>query len=233
MKIASHSHSTYATPSSTEETHDREQTAYHEAGHAVLAFLVASTGLHASVKPDGDTLGVVQFEFGIEAYRPRTAIAIWLAGPAAQAHLLSLREFGCAATAQNDRDQFQNVAYGQSDLREACTLAKRTFTSRHEAKAAVHSLRENIAQLFASRPAVWRAVEVLAAALLEHGELRGCHLAWLIRRALYGSRYLDLQTSLRHRVTSGRSYLIEGHVALRFRRFVETLRLENLGPATR
>ena len=135
-----------------------EATAYHEAGHAVVALALGRPVHQVSVLPGRERLG--QCAFGKAVFRPsedwleREAL-IALGGIAAEA-----RHTGAYAwdQASRDRQYFRRLAVQRAGERQAERLERRLLTK------AEHLL---------DRQGHWRAVELIAAELLCRGEISG------------------------------------------------------------
>ena len=136
-----------------------ESTAYHEAGHAVMALALGRPVAWVSVRPGREFLGTCHF--GKAVFRPsedaleREAL-IALAGPAAEAHLTG--EYAWDAGA---RDQ----TYAES-------LALQRAGGARQAQRLMRRLLAKAEHLL-TREENWRAVERLAGELLRLGEISG------------------------------------------------------------
>jgi ATP-dependent Zn protease len=135
-----------------------EATAYHEAGHAVVALSVGRPVHRVSVLPNRERLGVCEFRKGV--FRPtkdwlEEEILISLGGVAAEA-----RRTGTYAWAEAGRDlaYVRRLAIQRAGERQAPRLEKRLL-----AKA------ENLL----ADEELWRAVELIAAELVRHGSISG------------------------------------------------------------
>jgi ATP-dependent Zn protease len=135
-----------------------EATAYHEAGHAVVALALGRPIHRVSVLPDGQFLGLCQFGKGV--FRPsedwlEREILIALGGIAAEA-----RHTGDYAWDAADRDHryVRHLAVQRSGERQAERLERRLLSK------AEHLL---------AREGHWRAVELIAAELLRRGTISG------------------------------------------------------------
>jgi plasmid stabilization system protein ParE len=140
-----------------EPTHD-EATAYHEAGHAVMALILGRPVHAVSILPDRDLLGLC--EFGKAAVRPsedwiEREMLISLGGLAAEA-----RHTGTYAWDQADRDlqYVRDLAEQRAGPRRAQRLERRLLSK------AEHLL---------GKEGHWRAVERIAAELLRRGTVSG------------------------------------------------------------
>ena len=139
-------------------SHDLTATAYHEAGHAVIA-LALDRPVHAvSILPDRERLGVCAF--GKAAVRPtedwiEREMLISLGGLAAEA-----RHTGSYAWDQADRDlrYVRDLAEQRAGPRRAERLERRLLAK------AEHLL---------AKEAHWQAVERIAAELLRRGTVSG------------------------------------------------------------
>ncbi len=136
-----------------------DATAYHEAGHAVMALALGRPVAHVSIRPGREFLGTCAF--GKAVFRPsedwleREAL-IALAGAAAEARRTGEYAWGAAA-----RDQ----AYVEE-------LALQRAGGARQAQRLLRRLLAKAEHLLA-RQENWRAVERLAAELLRRGEISG------------------------------------------------------------
>jgi ATP-dependent Zn protease len=136
-----------------------EATAYHEAGHAVMALALGRPVDRVSVRPSKELLGVCHFRKPV--FRPsedwvEREILIALAGLAAEA-----RHTGTYARAEADRD-----------LQYAADLALERAGSAKQAARLERRMLAKAEHLLA-QDGNWRAVERLAAELLRKGEISG------------------------------------------------------------
>jgi hypothetical protein len=136
-----------------------EATAYHEAGHAVMALALGRPVAYVSVLPTRQFLGTC--EFGKAVFRPsedwlEREMLIALAGLAAEARFSGDYAWDGAA---RDRDYAEDLA-----LQRAGTARKASRLLRRILSKAEHLLaqEEN-----------WRAIEAMAAELLRVGEISG------------------------------------------------------------
>lgn len=136
-----------------------EATAYHEAGHAVVALALGRPVHRVSILPDRELLG--SCAFGKAVFRPsedwleREAL-IALSGLAAEARFTGVYAFDAAA---RDRRYVAGLALQRTgDARKAERLERRLL-----------SKVENLL----AREENWRAVERIAAELLRAGEISG------------------------------------------------------------
>ncbi|QDU18923.1 cell division protein FtsH [Urbifossiella limnaea] len=133
------------------------ETAYHEAGHAVVALALGRPVHRVSVLPNRDRLG--QCEFGKGVFRPsedwvEREVMISLGGLAAEA-----RHTGTYGWAEAERDlRHVRKLLAQTTERTAARLEKRLL-------AKVENLLADDGH--------WRAVERIAAELLVHGVISG------------------------------------------------------------
>ena len=135
-----------------------EATAYHEAGHAVVALALGRPIHRVSVLPDGQFLGLCRFGKGV--FRPsedwlEREILIALGGLAAEA-----RHTGDYAwdAADRDRQYVRQLAVQRAGERQAERLERRLLSK------AEHLLGQE---------GHWRAVELIAAELLQRGVISG------------------------------------------------------------
>lgn len=156
------------------ELDDRSRTAYHEAGHAVLAAAIHETPLHVSIRDAGGTLGrCAQRRFST----PERLALVYLAGLAAE-HVAT----GRRASGYEREVQLGILAHTDPALVE--TIKELEATDGH---GAVHALlktgvrlvpgelRQEVDRLYEiareSIVAVWPAVKAIAEALLAREEL--------------------------------------------------------------
>lgn len=140
------------------ETPYDEGTAYHEAGHAVLALILGRPVQRVSVLPDREKLGHCQFGKGV--FRPsedwlEREILIALGGLAAEARHSGVYGWGGAS---RDRRYVEELAVQRAGERRAERLQRRLLAK------AEHLLADE---------GHWRAVELLVAELLRHGSISG------------------------------------------------------------
>lgn len=143
-------------------------TAYHEAGHAVVALALGRPVHRVSVLPNRDRLG--QCEFGKAVFRPsedwvEREVLISLAGLAAEA-----RHTGTYGWDEADRD-----------LRYVRRLLTATRTDR-QAEKQERRLLSKVEYLLAD-DGNWAAVEAIAAELLKQGVISGRAARHLFDRA--------------------------------------------------
>jgi ATP-dependent Zn protease len=133
-------------------------TAYHEAGHAVVALALGRPIHRVSVLPDGQFLGLCRFGKG--AFRPsedwlEREILIALGGLAAEARHTGDYAWGAA---DRDRQYVRQLAVQRAGERQAERLERRLLSK------AEHLLGQQ---------GHWRAVELIAAELLRRGAISG------------------------------------------------------------
>lgn len=144
------------------------ETAYHEAGHAVVALALGRPVHRVSVLPNRDRLG--QCEFGKGVFRPsedwvEREVMISLGGLAAEA-----RHTGQYGWAEAERDlRHVRKLLAQTTDRAAARVEKRML-------AKVENLLADDGH--------WRAVERIAAELLVHGVISGRAARHLYERAV-------------------------------------------------
>jgi ATP-dependent Zn protease len=135
-----------------------EATAYHEAGHAVVALALGRPIHRVSVLPDGQFLGLCQFGKGV--FRPsedwlEREILIALGGVAAEAiHTDNYAWDGAA----RDLLYVRGLAAQRAGERQAERLERRMLAKTE------HLLAQK---------GHWRAVELIAAELLRRGVISG------------------------------------------------------------
>jgi len=133
-------------------------TAYHEAGHAVLALVLGRPVQCVSILPNREHLGVCEFGKGV--YRPsedwlEREILIALGGIAAEARLTGIYAWDAAS---RDQTYVRQLAVQRAGERRAEKLQRRLLAK------AEHLLAD---------AGCWRAVELIAAELLRHREISG------------------------------------------------------------
>jgi ATP-dependent Zn protease len=140
-----------------EPTYD-EATAYHEAGHAVIALILGRPVQRVSILPDREHLG--HCEFGKGVFRPsedwlEREMLIALGGIAAEARHTG--EYAWSGAARDQR-YVHELAVQRAGERRAERLQRRLLAK------AEHLLAQE---------GHWRAVELIAAALLRFGAISG------------------------------------------------------------
>lgn len=145
-----------------------EATAYHEAGHAVLALVLERPVKRVSILPKRDFLGIC--EFGKSVYRPsedwlEREILIAMGGIAAEAKFTGDYAWDGAA---KDQQYVRRLAVQRAGESRAEKLERRLLAK------AEHLLADT---------ASWAAVELIAVELLQHGEISGRTATHLFERA--------------------------------------------------
>ncbi len=150
------------------ETSSDEATAYHEAGHAVLALILGRPVRCVTIVADRESLGVCEFGKGV--FRPsedwlEREILIALGGLAAEARFTGNYSWDAAA---KDQKYVRRLAEQRAGERRAERLQRRLLTK------AEHLLDDE---------GHWHAVELIAAELLRHREISGRTVRHLFERA--------------------------------------------------
>jgi ATP-dependent Zn protease len=133
-------------------------TAYHEAGHAVVALALGRPVHRVSILPNSERLGQCEFRKGLQKRSEdfiETEILISLAGMVAEARHTGRYDHGGA-----DRD-----------LRYVRKLALERASDRAVDRLERRMLAKT--EYLLSDDANWRAVEQIAAELLKHGQISG------------------------------------------------------------
>jgi ATP-dependent Zn protease len=141
-----------------EPSSDDHATAYHEAGHAVVALILGRPVQCVSILPDREHLGTCEFGKGV--YRPsedwlEREILIALGGIAAEARFTGIYAWDAAA---RDQQYVQRLAEQRAGERRAERLQRRLLAK------AEHLLADE---------GCWKAVELIAAELLLKREISG------------------------------------------------------------
>lgn len=156
-----------------------EGTAYHEAGHAVAAYLRNRRFTAITIVPEGATLGRCEFsggptaiEFDAESYRRtrdriETLIIVSLAGVVAESIITGRR----------------NWLGAHADLHDASRYAAYVTGDETELGAYMNWLAERTRVLLSARPH-WSAVKALASELLTSGTIGERRARQLIAEAL-------------------------------------------------
>src|SRR5437016_4171889 len=145
-----------------------QATAYHEAGHAVVALILDRPVQCVSILPEREHLGVCEFGKGV--YRPsedwlEREILIALGGIAAEARLTGNYAWDAAA---HDQKYVHRLATQRAGERRAERLQRRMLAK------AEHLLADD---------GHWQAVELIAAELLRLREISGRTALHLFERA--------------------------------------------------
>lgn len=133
-------------------------TAYHEAGHAVMALIFDRPVARVSVRPNRELLGVCHY--GKSVYRPsedwlEREILIALGGIAAEARFTGVYDWDAAG---HDQIYVERLVVERAGARRAERLQRRLLARAEH--------------LIGQEPH-WQAVEQIAAELLKHGEISG------------------------------------------------------------
>lgn len=133
-------------------------TAYHEAGHAVVALALGQPVQRVSIQPHRDHLGQCEYRKGV--YRPsedwlERQVLIALGGLAAEARYTGQYAWNGAA---RDQRYVHGLAVQRAGERQAARLQRRLLAK------AEHLLADE---------GYWRAVELIAAELLRCGTISG------------------------------------------------------------
>jgi Peptidase family M41 len=141
-----------------DESHHDETTAYHEAGHAVIALALDRPVHRVSVLPNRERLGQCEFVKG--RFKPsedalEREILIALAGFAAEARHTGI--------------------YGREEANRDLLFVRRLVLQRKSERAARRYEERMLAKVEAllGDDATWKAVELIAAELLKLGVISG------------------------------------------------------------
>lgn len=151
-------------------------TAYHEAGHAVVALALDRPVHRVSVLPNRDRLGQCEFRKGV--FRPsedwlEREILIALAGMAAEA-----RHTG---------------TYSREEAEQDLRYARRLLLQRGSERQLERQERRMLAKVehLLADDGHWRAVELIAAELLKHGVISGRAARHLFDRGCSQAEHQD------------------------------------------
>lgn len=140
-----------------QQSHD-EVTAYHEAGHAVIALALGRTIHKVSVLPNHERLG--ECRFGKGRAKPtddwlECEILIALGGPAAEARFTG--------------------AYALAEAKEDLRFVRRLALERKTDRAAERYEQRMLGKVeyMLADEGTWKAVELIAAELMKHGTISG------------------------------------------------------------
>lgn len=151
-------------------TDQRTKTAYHEAGHAVIAIVVGRSVNKVSIIPGGNKLGVCKMGKGRKKASQdmlEAELLILLAGMAAEA-----RKSG----------QY-NMQGASQDLRAAEKLALSRAGNPRQAEKILKRALDKVHHLF-DQPVTWNAAKSIANALLENESISGREADHLYRLAV-------------------------------------------------
>ncbi len=148
---------------------EEEATAYHEAGHAVLALSLGRPVQRVSILPDHRYLGICEFGKGSTRPTPdwlEREILIALGGIAAEARFTGTYDW---ETAAKDERYVRVLTEERAGGEKRAVKLQRRMLSKAE-----HLLADE---------ALWQAVELIAAELLRVGEISGRTARHLFERA--------------------------------------------------
>jgi ATP-dependent Zn protease len=138
---------------------DRILTAYHEAGHAVMALLMGRSIQKVSIIPSQNRLGACTIQKGRAKQvqdKLEAEILILLAGMAAEGR----------------KSGRYNVQGAAQDLQAVERLALARSGNSRQATKLVHKMLDKTQHLLANK-ATWAAVKVIADELIEHESISG------------------------------------------------------------
>ncbi len=134
-------------------------TAYHEAGHAVMALLMGRSVQKVSIIPSQNRLGVCSIQKGRAKQvqdKLEAEMLILLAGMAAEGR----------------KSGRYNVAGASQDLRAVEKLAISRSGNTRQAEKLIHKALDKTQHLL-SNQATWKAVKVIASELLKNESISG------------------------------------------------------------
>ena len=147
---------------------DREATAFHDAGHAVVADVLGFDVKKVSIVSDGPWAGETCYDSRDGALNARCVEDI---------ALIKL----CGLAAQRFRDPYADGAGSTRDIDHATTLCL-ALDDGGERNACHDRFRRLIVRADTTVAALWPAVERVAEALLDRGSLTGAEIAAIVRR---------------------------------------------------
>jgi len=156
--------------SSSNHSDQRTHTAYHEAGHAVIAIVVGRTVNKVSIIPGGNKLGVCKMSKG----RKKAS------QDALEADLLILL---AGIAAEGRKSGRYNMQGASQDLRDAEKLALMRAGNPKQAGKVLKRTLDKVHNLF-DQPATWNATKSIAEALLKSDSISGREADHLYRLAV-------------------------------------------------
>jgi ATP-dependent Zn protease len=160
--------------SSTKHPDQRIHTAYHEAGHAVIAIVVGRAVNKVSIIPGGNKLGVCKMNKG----RKKAS------QDALEADLLILL---AGMAAEGRKSGGYNMQGASQDLRDAEKLALMRAGNARQAGKVLRRALDKVHNHF-NQPATWTATKSIAEALLESDSISGREADHLYRLAVEQSK---------------------------------------------
>ena len=149
---------------------DPIRTAVHEAGHAVVAFVLGRPVHEVSIRPRGRFAGICKFQKG--------------KGRPTEDHIDREMQISLAGVAAEIRHLGKADAQGaQTDLLRSLTLAEERSGSRDRAERLVRRTIDRTLHLL-EQPGHWDAVEAILAGLLAHETLSGRAVRHAVEEAL-------------------------------------------------
>lgn len=145
-------------------------TAYHEAGHAVIAIIVGRTVNKVSIVPGGKRLGVCKMNKG------RTKVS----QDALEAELLILL---AGMAAEGRRSGRYNIQGASQDIRDAEKLALMRAGNANQAEKILRRALDKVQNLL-DQKATWTAIKAISEALLENDSISGREAEHHYRMAL-------------------------------------------------
>lgn len=134
-------------------------TAYHEAGHAVMALLMGRAVQKVSITPSQNRLGACTLQKGRSKQvqdKLEAEMMIFLAGMASEGR----------------KSGHYNLAGASQDLRSVEKLAMARSGNAKQAQKLIHRMLDKTQHLLSDK-ATWRAVKAIAAELQEHESISG------------------------------------------------------------
>lgn len=141
------------------EQHQATLTAYHEAGHAVMALLMGRSVQKVSIIPSQNRLGSCTIQKGRTKKvqdKLEAEMLILLAGMAAEGR----------------KSGRYNVQGASQDLRGVEKLALARSGNAKQASKLIHRMLDKTQHLLSDK-ATWKAVKAIASELLEHESISG------------------------------------------------------------
>lgn len=194
---------------------NRQLTAYHEAGHVVVAFLDDEFVEWVTIVPSQDYLGRVlgtflSDEYDLAQMRPDAQQVLM------DSYLWEARRFLSGQLAESVRIAqakdhvtmasalyaFAQCSDAEPDRTNAIAIARRLCDSEAAAKTWIQERAREVIELFLQKRLLWTAVATIASALLEHAEFDGLHARWLYAQVMAERSAVDIRAEFGRRLVT-------------------------------